>query len=124
MIFSSNVEADETKPPPAHIQFANRAVAIVLVLVTGASAIIDLVWLNGPMPTLGWVLMAANSVYLARYLLRSANGQRVSWFQAHYPPNDDLRLFDLGVEWIALAGGVLFTLMSIAIVCGLMPWDA
>ena len=102
-------------------QLANRVVAVALVVATCASAIIDLVWVNSSMPTLGWALMAANSFYLARYLFSSARGQRVSWFQAHYPPNDELRLFDYDLEWIALAGGVLSTAMSIAVVCGVLP---
>jgi Flp pilus assembly protein TadB len=112
---------DEARPPPAHIQFANRVVGVALVVATCASAIIDLVWVSSSMPTLGWALMLANSFYLARYLFRSARGQRVSWFQAHYPPNDELRLFNNDLEWTAIGGAVLFTAMSIAVVCGVLP---
>jgi len=98
--------------PPRTIRLANRAVAILLLIVTAISAGVDLLAVKGPMGAIGWSLLGANSVWFARYLLKSAKGEPVSWGQMHYPPDDDQRFFDHDQEWLAIVAGIAFSVMS------------
>jgi hypothetical protein len=95
------------------IRLANRAVAILLLVVTFVSAGIDLGYAKGPMGIIGWGLWGANCAYFARYLLKSANGVPVSWAQVHYPPDDERRFFDNDQEWLMIVVGVAFSITSI-----------
>lgn len=104
--------------PPRTTRLANRTVAILLLVVTGISAGVDLLHVKGPMGVIGWSLWGANSVYFARYLLKSARGEPVSWGQMHYPPDDDRRFFDHDLEWLAVVAGIAFTVVSIWVIGG------
>lgn len=70
------------------------------------------------MGAIGWSLWGATCVYFARYLLKSARGAPVSWGQMHFPPDDQRRFFDNDQEWLAIIGGIAFSIISFLAIGG------